>query len=108
MPHTIHRQGPAMATLFEVILAGEDAEHLEAVACACFDEIERVERLLSRFDPAGEIARINRNARTIRLTRGSRGLSSGSPLSVCASHGIVRSAFKIRCSSPPHRRRFFS
>ena len=51
-----------MGTLFEVLLRGEDAEHLAAVADAVLDEVERIERLLSRFDPRSEISRINRLA----------------------------------------------
>ena len=52
----------AMATVFEMWLAGDDPEHLEAVGQAALDEIERIERLLSRFDPAAEVARVNRMA----------------------------------------------
>jgi len=51
-----------MNTIFEIIVAGDDLENLTAAAEACLDEIERVERLLSRFDPASETARINREA----------------------------------------------
>lgn len=58
----VRRAHPAMHTRFEAILAGEDAEHLEAVGTLVFEEVDRVEQLLSRFDPASEIARINRNA----------------------------------------------
>ena len=60
--HTIHQSRDAMATRFEVWLIGEDTEHLEAVAGAALDEVQRVEQLLSRFDPRSEISRINRQA----------------------------------------------
>lgn len=56
----VHRSRPAMGTWFEARLVGHDAEHLEAVAEAILDEVERIERLLSRFDPRSEISRINR------------------------------------------------
>ena len=56
------RSRPAMASLFEVMLSGDDPEHLDAVASAALEEIGRVERLLSRHDPAAEIARVNREA----------------------------------------------
>ena len=59
---TAYSRRPAMGTFFEVFLAGDDEEHLEAVAAAVLDEVRRLERLLSRFDPASEIARINREA----------------------------------------------
>lgn len=54
------RAGEAMGSLFEVFLRGDDAEHLEAVALAVFDEVRRLEMLLSRYDPGSEISRINR------------------------------------------------
>jgi FAD:protein FMN transferase len=58
----LHLRRPAMATLFEMWLAGDDPEFLEAVGHAALDEVERIERLLSRFDPAAETARVNRAA----------------------------------------------
>jgi thiamine biosynthesis lipoprotein len=59
----------AMATSFEVFLSGEDAEHLNTVAAAALDEVTRLEGVLSRFDPASEITRINREAcdRPVRI-----------------------------------------
>jgi thiamine biosynthesis lipoprotein len=57
---TVQRRRPAMASWFEAVLVGDDEEHLSAVADAALDEIVRIEGLLSRFDPASEIARINR------------------------------------------------
>lgn len=51
-----------MATLFEAWLVGDDDEHLQAVGEAALDEIERLEQLLSRFDPAAELSRLNREA----------------------------------------------
>lgn len=51
-----------MGTLFETLLAGSDEEHLVAVADAVLEEVARVERLLSRFDPRSEISRLNRQA----------------------------------------------
>ena len=51
-----------MGTWFGVRLVGDDPEHLAAVADAVLDEVERVERLLSRFDRRSEVARINREA----------------------------------------------
>lgn len=60
--NAVHLRRPAMATWFEIWLLGDDPEHLTAVGEAALDEIERIERLLSRFDPAAEIARVNREA----------------------------------------------
>ena len=60
-----------MATLFEVLPVGDDREHLEAVGEAALDEVERIERLLSRHDSASEVVRINREAagRPVRVDR---------------------------------------
>ncbi len=58
----LHLQRTAMATLFEMWLLGEDMEHLAAVGEAAWDEILRIEKMLSRFDPAAETARVNRTA----------------------------------------------
>lgn len=58
----LRRTHPAMATLFEMQLVGDDVEHLDAVAARIGEEIDRVERLLSRYDPASEVYRLNRLA----------------------------------------------
>ena len=50
----------AMATLFEVIIPGKDETYAGQAARAAFDEIDRIERLYSRFDPTSEISRITR------------------------------------------------
>ncbi len=55
-------QRPAMGSLFQLRLVGDDSEHLAAVAEATFDEIDRVERMLSWRDMRSETARINREA----------------------------------------------
>ncbi|CAN5307971.1 FAD:protein FMN transferase [soil metagenome] len=56
------RRRRAKATLFEVMLVGEDDEHLEAVGEAALDEVVRVEQMLSRYDPVSELSRLNRLA----------------------------------------------
>ena len=43
-----------MATCFEALLVGNDEEHLMAVGEAALDEVARIERLLSRHDPASD------------------------------------------------------
>lgn len=59
---TCQRSVEAMATRFDVWLRGEDEQHLEAVAMAVCEEIQRLDALLSRYDRRSEIARINREA----------------------------------------------
>ena len=50
----------AMATTFEIFIAGKEAVYAGQAARAAFDEIDRLERLFSRFDPSSEISRIGR------------------------------------------------
>ena len=50
----------AMGTVYEIFVAGEDPAYAAQAARAAFAEIDRLERLFSRFDPASEIARLNR------------------------------------------------
>ena len=64
---TVSRLWHAMGTAFEAFLGGADGEHLEAVLGALEDESRRLEGVLSRFDPASEISRINRDLRPVRL-----------------------------------------
>ena len=50
----------AMATVFEVFIAGKDEAYAGQAARAAFDEVDRIERLFSRFDPSSELSRISR------------------------------------------------
>jgi len=50
----------AMATAFEVFIAGKDEAYAGQAARAAFDEVDRLERLFSRFDPSSETSRIGR------------------------------------------------
>jgi len=50
----------AMATTFEVLIAGKEEAYARQAARAAFDEIGRLERLFSRFDPSSEVSRIGR------------------------------------------------
>ncbi len=59
---TCQRSVEAMATRFDMWLRGEDVQHLEAVAVAVCEEIQRLDALLSRYDRRSEIARVNREA----------------------------------------------
>jgi FAD:protein FMN transferase len=59
---TCQRSVAAMATRFDVWLRGEDEQHLEAVAVAVCEEIQRLDALLSRYDKRSEIARLNQEA----------------------------------------------
>lgn len=50
----------AMGTIYEIFIAGEESAYAGQAARAAFAEIDRLERLFSRFDPASEISRLNR------------------------------------------------
>jgi thiamine biosynthesis lipoprotein len=49
-----------MTTIFEVVIAGKKEDYARQAARAAFDEIDRIERLLSRFDPSSEVSRVSR------------------------------------------------
>ncbi len=60
-PESVFRFGhEAMSTAFEIFAAGPDEDDLRQAAQAAFREIDRIERILSRFDPGSDIGRINR------------------------------------------------
>lgn len=50
----------AMATLFETMVRGGEGAYAGQAARAVFCEVDRMERLFSRFDPTSDIARLNR------------------------------------------------
>jgi FAD:protein FMN transferase len=60
-PAPVHRFAhEAMTTVFEVFIAGKKESYARQAARAAFDEIDRIERLFSRFDPSSETSRIGR------------------------------------------------
>ena len=48
----------AMASVFEVIIAGQEQRYARQAAEAASDEVERLERELSRFNPSSDISQI--------------------------------------------------
>ncbi len=50
----------AMATTFRVQVVADDAVYARQAAAAAFEELERLERLLSRYEESSDISRINR------------------------------------------------
>ncbi len=57
VPHFTHG---AMSTLFEIFVSGKSERYAGQAAGAAFAEIDRIERLFSRFDPSSEISRSGR------------------------------------------------
>jgi len=58
VPKTNRFSHEAMATVFEVYIAGADAEYARQAAAAVFQEVDRLEALFSRFIENSDIARI--------------------------------------------------
>lgn len=52
----------AMGTRFELVLTGDDARSLRAAGEAALEEVTRWHNLLSAFDPASVVSRLNREA----------------------------------------------
>jgi len=52
----------AMGTIFEALIPDADESYALQAAQAVFAEVDRIERLFSRFDPGSEISQINRVA----------------------------------------------
>ena len=51
-----------MATTFTLYLYGDNASHATEVSTEVFEEIDRIEQLLSNYRDSSELSRINRNA----------------------------------------------
>jgi len=50
----------AMATIWGIVIAGEEAEYARTAAQAAFEELHRLETELSRFDPASDVSQVSR------------------------------------------------
>ena len=48
-----------MTTTFEVIVAGQEREYARQASAAAFREIDRIEKLLNKFDPGSDVGQIN-------------------------------------------------
>jgi len=53
---------PAMGTVFSIAAYGPSAQHLHDHIVLCFREIDRLDDLMSHYNPASEISSINRHA----------------------------------------------
>ncbi len=61
-------QHEAMATYFELVIAGHEFDYARQVATAAWGEVDRLENELSRFIESSTIARANRLARGASIT----------------------------------------
>jgi thiamine biosynthesis lipoprotein len=60
----------AMGSTFSLVLYGHDRRQLETAADAAFDEVHRLDRLLSNYKPDSEWSEVNRTAgvRPVKLS----------------------------------------
>ena len=61
-------QHEAMATYFEIVVAGQEQEYARQAAAAAFRELDRLETLLSRYVESSDISRANRLPRDGTIT----------------------------------------
>ncbi len=59
-----------MGGVFEVLIAGEEADYAEQAALAAFEELALLELELSRFEPASDVSRVNRLRKGERIAVG--------------------------------------
>lgn len=60
--HRLEKSDEAMGSTFSVVLYGPDSKALEAAVAAAFDEVHRLDRMLSNYHPASEWSKVNRDA----------------------------------------------
>lgn len=60
----------AMTTTFEVIVAGQEQEYARQASAAAFREIDRIEKLLNKYDASSDIGQINllKPGQVVRVT----------------------------------------
>jgi FAD:protein FMN transferase len=66
----VEQSDEAMGSTFSVVLYGTDRKKLETAADAAFDEVHRLDRLLSNYRPDSEWSEVNRTAalRPVKLS----------------------------------------
>lgn len=87
----------AMRTQFEAFLFGQHRSHLDAVANALWEEARSIEKLLSRFDSASEVYRVNRLAshQPVRVS-----LELLSILQTCREYcELTQGSFDVACNA---------
>ena len=64
-PRTLHRYEASrmsMASAYAIVAYGEDASALPRILEAAFDEVDRIDRLMSHYQPESPLSRLNREA----------------------------------------------
>ncbi len=52
----------SMASIYSIVVYGNDAESLRKTVDAAFDEVDRIDRLMSHYKPDSPLSRLNREA----------------------------------------------
>lgn len=88
--HLVRRTLPVMGTLGEVAIVHEDERYAQRAIDAAFQELRRVESLLTRYQPDSEIGRVNRLAFSapVPVSQETAGVLTGSLRWADASGGI--------------------
>jgi thiamine biosynthesis lipoprotein len=58
----LEKSGEAMGSTYTIDLYGTDRIHMEDAADSAFDEVRRIDELLSNYKPDSELSRVNRDA----------------------------------------------
>jgi thiamine biosynthesis lipoprotein len=61
-PLRLERSGDAMGAAFTVVVYGDDEPRMISAVENAFDEVRRIDRLLSNYRPSSEWSEVNRNA----------------------------------------------
>ena len=61
-PKRLETSAEAMGSTYTVVLYGGDLENMNAAASAAFDELRRLDQLLSNYQPESEWSKVNQNA----------------------------------------------
>jgi thiamine biosynthesis lipoprotein len=69
-PLRLEKSADAMGTTFSIAVYGDDRFRMEAAVDAAFDEVRRLDDMLSNYKPASEWSAVNRNAgdRPVRVS----------------------------------------
>ena len=60
----VEKSYQAMGTTYTIAAYGNDARNLEAILDMAFEEVHRLDELLSNYKPSSELSQLNRNAAT--------------------------------------------
>src|SRR5262245_20229874 len=60
--HRYEASRMSMACAYAIVAYGEDAGALPRAVAAAFDEVDRIDRLMSHYKPESPLSRINREA----------------------------------------------